>query len=364
MAPDDDDLKLDGDVPDDEQEIVKVSYEITSFGSDPEVESLVGRLRKGNIVIPPFQRNYVWRQPEASRFVESLLLGLPVPGVFLAVDPATNKQVVLDGQQRLKTLQFYLDGVFNPKEGDVTQRVFKLTKVQPQFEGKSYAELEESDRIRLDTSVIHATVIRQTAPDDDDTSLFHVFERLNSVGTKLSPQEMRVALYHGKLVDTVKALNQTPEWRKIFGKINNRLKDQELIIRFFALFENHADYSRPMSEFLNRYVKRNRTLDDQRLATLSDLFVSAVSLFDKALPEKPFRLTNAINVSVFDSCMVGIANRLVSDPKNVPTTQAVANAYEKLLKDDRYLEAVSRSTADDAFVKRRVNKAIDAFSKI
>ena len=106
------DEELEGEISPDDEVVPLVSYDVTSYGSDPEVEGLVGRLRRGDIIIPPFQRDYVWRQPEASKFIESLLLGLPVPGVFFATDPNTNKQLVIDGQQRLKTLLFFYDGFF------------------------------------------------------------------------------------------------------------------------------------------------------------------------------------------------------------------------------------------------------------
>ena len=98
---------LDGESSEDEDVTPIISYDVSSYGSDPEVEVLVNRLRRGDIIIPPFQRDYVWRQPEASKFIESLLLGLPVPGVFFATEPSTNKQLVIDGQQRLKTLLGY-----------------------------------------------------------------------------------------------------------------------------------------------------------------------------------------------------------------------------------------------------------------
>jgi uncharacterized protein with ParB-like and HNH nuclease domain len=115
-----------------------VSYDVTSYGSDPDVEGLVRRIKRGDILIPPFQRDYVWRQPEASRFIESLLLGLPVPGIFFATDPETNKLLVIDGQQRLKSLLFFYDGYFNPRPDDKRRRVFNLVKVQEPFEGKTY----------------------------------------------------------------------------------------------------------------------------------------------------------------------------------------------------------------------------------
>lgn len=158
--------------------VASVRYDITSFGIDFDVEGIVRRLRRGEIFIPEFQRNFIWNLVEASRFVESLLLGLPIPGIFLAQDSKTGKLLVIDGQQRLKTLRFFYDGVFNPSPDDRVKRVFRLTNVQKEFEGSTYATLSERDRITLDNSVIHATIVRQEAPPDGDTSMYHIFERL------------------------------------------------------------------------------------------------------------------------------------------------------------------------------------------
>ena len=125
-----------------DQSVAPVQYNITSFGADYDVEGSVNRLRREDILIPPFQRSYVWSLNEASRFIESLLLGLPVPGVFLARDQLNNKLLVIDGQQRLKSLQFFYDGYFNPQEDAKSKRTFRLSKVQKQFEGLSYATLD------------------------------------------------------------------------------------------------------------------------------------------------------------------------------------------------------------------------------
>jgi len=161
------------------------TYNISSYGADYDVDGLVKRLRNGHVFIPPFQRAYVWTIKEASRLIESLLLGLPVPGIFLAKEGESNKLLVIDGQQRLKTLQYFYDEKFNPKQDDLNVRVFKLTNVQPQFEGKTYSDLEEKDKIRLNDTIIHATIIKQESPEDDDTSVYHVFERLTLAGENL-----------------------------------------------------------------------------------------------------------------------------------------------------------------------------------
>jgi len=364
MAEDNDlnDEELEGDVTPEDDAVPSVSYDVTSYGSDPEIEGLVNRIRRRDIIIPPFQRDYVWRQPEASKFIESLLLGLPVPGVFFATDPDSNKQLVIDGQQRLKTLLFFYDGFFNPRPEDVKQRVFMLTKVQKTFEGKTYKTLAEHDRIRLDTSIMHATTVKQSAPPGDDTSLYHIFERLNSGGRRLTDQEMRLALYHGELIERVKLLNTFQPWRKVFGKIHTRLKDQELILRFFALYEDSKIYERPLAEFLSKYAGRNRNLKKEYLDQLSLLFKSAINVFLTSLNVKPFRLTKTLNVAVYDSCMVGMAKRIATNPGKEPEAKAVELAYQSLFKDHNYIDAVSRSTADDAFVRRRIEKAIEAFA--
>jgi hypothetical protein len=352
---------VDGETSSEDEIVPTVSYDVTSYGSDPEVEVLVNRLRRGDILIPPFQRDYVWRQPEASKFIESLLLGLPVPGVFFATDPNSNKQLVIDGQQRLKTLLFFFDGFFNPKPEESNQRVFTLVKVQKPFEGKTYKTLEETDRIRLQTSIIHATVVKQTTPPGEDTSLFHIFERLNSGGRRLTDQEMRLALYHGPLIEKIKALNAYGNWRKVFGKVHTRLKDQELILRFFALLDDSSAYERPMGEFLNKYAGRNQNASHQHLGKLTASFTKTIDAFVAALGDRPFRLTSTLNVAVYDSCMVGLAARLTSVARQAPEPTCLKDRYATLLKNTEYQEAVSRSTADDAFVKRRLSKAIEAF---
>lgn len=339
-----------------------VSYDVTSYGSDPEVEVLVQRLRRNDILIPTFQRAYVWSQIEASRFIESLLLGLPVPGVFFAAEPETNKHLVIDGQQRLKSLQFFYDGVFDPKLDEKKHKVFRLTRVQQQFEGKTYLDLAEKDRTRLNTAIIHATVVKQTSPEGDDTSLYYIFERLNSGGKRLTAQEMRIAIYHGKLMEKIRELNNFESWRKIFGKYNARLKDQELILRYFALCGELKKYNRPMENFLNKFSSQNRHFDAVNLKDLPNRFKVCCQLFEDALGKEAFRPTRALNVAVFDSCMVGLSRRLEREEKI--DIANIGKEYKALLADSEYNKACTRSTSDEVNVKLRIERAIAAFSKV
>src|SRR5258706_15619947 len=100
----------------DTEENYPVEYAISSYGADYPVDGLVKRMSAGSIFIPPFQRSYVWNVYRASRFIESLLLGLPVPAIFLSRDESTQKLLVIDGQQRLRTLQYFYEGVFAPTD--------------------------------------------------------------------------------------------------------------------------------------------------------------------------------------------------------------------------------------------------------
>jgi hypothetical protein len=146
--------------------------------------------------------------------------------------------------------------------------------------------------------------------------------------------------------------------------VHPRLKDQELILRFFALFEARKRYERPMGEFLNKYAGRERASDLKHLERLAQLFRETIDVFNSALQAtRPFRLTSALNVAVFDSCMVGMATRLSKVPHSPVDPNKVREQYQALLKDSKYLEAVSRSTADAPFVTTRLSQAISYFDK-
>lgn len=339
------------------------TYAISSFGIDFDVEGLVRRLKKDEIFVPHWQRNYVWSQSEASQFIESLLLGLPVPGVFLAKERDSQRLLIIDGQQRLKTLQFFYGGLFKPTEGETKQRVFQLVDVQTQFEGKTYAALAGQDRLRLDNSVIHATIIKQESPaEEEDTSLFYIFGRLNTGGRKLNPQEIRSVLYHGPFADMVERLNDVKAWRAIFGKESERLKDQELIIRFLALFFDSDKYERPMEEFLNQFCLRHQNSDSKYLKRCEDLFEQTINLAHSSLGTRAFRPVRAINAAVYDSTMVGIARRLERGPVRNPGL--LLKAYEELSANSAYSDATSTSTAEERNVSTRLKMCIEAFKTV
>jgi uncharacterized protein with ParB-like and HNH nuclease domain len=351
-------LNVDDQAVDEEDKSIS-RYDITSYGIDFDVEGLVKRIDRGDIFIPKFQRNFVWKLTESSRLIESLLLGLPVPGVFLAQEPETGKMLVIDGQQRLLSLYYFFKGVFNPVEGEKRQRVFRLSKVQPQYEGKSFEDLDSRDRINLENFVIHATVVKQDAPANDDTSIYHIFERLNSGGRKLSPQEIRTAVYHGPFIECISQLNDHDSWRQIYGRVNERMKDQELIVRYFSMLEGYESYESPMKEFLNRFAKKHRDDRNGILGEYADLFKQSCDIFLRAVNGRPFRRTTAINVAFFEAAMVGLTEKIRRD--GIPEDEFVREKYTLLMSDQDFSEAISQSTANRSTVLARMEIAKNVF---
>lgn len=344
---------------DEEEPVAKVSYEVTCYGVDLDVHGINRRLQDGEIIIPEFQRNYIWTLPQASSFIESLLIGLPVPGIFLTKDLETQDFIVIDGQQRLKTIQFFCAGTFNPPSE--SPRPFRLTKVQPQFEGMLYDDLEPSDRKKFNSALIHATVVKQDSPAADDTSVYHIFDRINSGGIHLSHQEMRCALYQGALIDEIAAINNEAVWRTIFGNKNKRQRDQELILRFFAFLKAESLYRAPMHEFLTKFLASYRNPDDIFLKEYRHMFQRTMELFGQALGPSAFRPEGTFNAAVFDSMAVGLARRL--DGCSAPPTPAmVEEAYHCLLRDSDYMDAVRTGTSHVRSVTVRMDKATRCFA--
>ncbi len=172
-----------------ESTIYDYRFKINYYGADYPVDTLVRRLESDEIYIPSFQRQYIWKINEASLFIESLLLGLPAPTVFLAKDKYTNKLLIIDGQQRLKTLLYFTRGSFPDN------RKFKLTNVIPQFNGLTFDQLDSRDRYNLLDYTIHATIIAESG---DENRMYNLFEGLNTTGIPLTAQEIRNAIYNGQ----------------------------------------------------------------------------------------------------------------------------------------------------------------------
>ena len=338
----------------DEPDAPRARYEVAYYGVDFDVRGLVMRLQESEIIIPRWQRDFVWSRKTASAFIESLLLGLPVPGIFLGNDPETGQFYIVDGQQRLRTLQGFYEGNFPVGGGN---RKFALTGVVSRFDGMTYNDLKDLNRRELNNSLIHATVVKQDFPVDDDTSLYQIFKRLNSGGRVVNPQEIRRAVYQGALMDEIESLNENPDWRKIVGKPSLRLKDQEMILRFMAMLHKGNEYSSPMEEFLNVFTQTNRNPNDAWMRDTADLFAQTVKAFADSMGKSAFRVIGgrAVNAAVFDSMSVGLATRIRAS--GLPGDAAIREVHGDLISDEAYFDAITQGTSQERSVERRLKIA-------
>lgn len=339
-------------------------YSITSYGADYTVDQLVARIQRGDIYIPDFQRAYVWKIQQASQLIESLLLGLPVPSIFISKDDK-QKLLVIDGQQRLFSLLYFFEGIFKPNDPD--QMEFKLTGVQQPFAGKTYQTLNDEDRRQLNDSVIRAVVLQQNAPREDfATSIYFIFRRLNTNSVPLTQQEIRAAIFRGSLNDLLKELDDYPKWGQIFNSKTGKLRKrgQELILRFFAFYEGYEQYAEPISleEFLNNYMSKFAEADQQKITQLRQLFTHTIDAVHESVGKQTFRFKGGrFNAAFFDAVMVGIAKRL---ERSKPAKSKLERAYKILSSNSDFQNAAIVSTADVNQVQKRMRLAIEAFDAV
>lgn len=243
-------------------------FNLSYYGVDFTVDTIILKLEDEEIIVPHFQRDYVWKIEEASRFIESLILRLPVPSIFLLRDKHTNRYIIVDGQQRLKTLMYFFQGVFpNGKK-------FKLKNVVQELEAKGYSELNLSDQRELKNSIIHCVVIMD---EENSDAPFHLFERLNTTGTPLTNQEIRSALYFGAFNELLRNISENQNWEHLVKK-DNRLTDQEYILRLIAIHFDLEVYNGNMNHFLNQFMMNNRELEKYSANQILEFFEPTIEI--------------------------------------------------------------------------------------
>ena len=342
-------------------------FSISSWGADLSFRELIDRFNEGGLVKPELQRKYVWDKSEASRFIDSLLLGLPVPSIFLA-KTKDEQMLIVDGYQRIMTVYDFVRGIFSSDD-----KVFKLTrsdKINARWRGKAFAELSETEQRKIKNTTIHAIIFVQEQPAGTNTSLFQVFERINTSGSSLLSQEIRNCVSQGKLNNLLFELNKLPEWRTLFGLAveDVRMRDLEFILRFFSLssssFKQETKEGISLKRFLNVYMNENRDPTDAELAAYRKRFTDTVlflhdhfggAAFHNISSTHPDRLVTKFNPTIFDSLMLAADFALAQGD-----TPLLANAEEKrrqLLTDPGYRLSISKETMRTASIRTRISKA-------
>jgi uncharacterized protein with ParB-like and HNH nuclease domain len=343
--------RVDSEVEDEES--APAEYEIASYPADFTLEVLWEKWKAKDLEIPRFQRDFVWKSAQASKLIESFLIGLPVPAVFLYTERKSQKLLVVDGQQRLRSVFYFFEGFF-AHEGEDKRPVFRLKELNKlsRWYNKSFEELEESDQRRLRNAVLRAFLIQQIDPNDD-TSVFHIFERLNTGGTLLNGQQIRNCVYGGELRDLLIEINGLPRWREIVGrqKSDRHGKDMELALRFFSLNSDLANYEKPLKDFMSRWMKRHRSPGLDEIARLRTLFTTTCDAVIDALGARPFHVVRGLNAGVFDAVMVAFARHLDTIPADV------ARRFQRLKEDAAFLVLTRRATTDVASIRGRFDMA-------
>jgi len=359
-----------------------ISYDISVIPNDFNVMTINSLIESGVISMPAFQRNYVWDRKRASRFIESLMLGLPVPQIFL-YQMERNKYSVIDGQQRLLTIYFFVKQRF-PRSGKRTflRKVFdengnipdnilsnneyfqdfKLQFAKQEngaphpLNNKKYHMLDVSQRSSFDLMPIRCMSIRQNKPEDTG-SIYEIFSRLNTGGLNLSPQEIRGCLYTSPFYDMLYSLNSNEKWRELVGKKeeDDKFRDVEVLLRSFALFYGEKSYTGSMVQFLNRFSKDAQKFDEDEVEKCKQVFENFLTVCETINPKEFLTKTGSFNVSLFDSVFVVIAKKIISS--GVDAAKISSEAFDALKNDTSFKTAITHSTSHVDSVKSRLSLA-------
>jgi uncharacterized protein YdeI (YjbR/CyaY-like superfamily) len=342
-------LEIEEEVDEDE---VPMSYDIATYPSDFTLAGISQMWKDGDISIPDFQREFVWKIKQASLLIDSFLRGLPVPPVFFYIGD-DNKNLVIDGQQRILSVVYFIEGYFGPEGSQGKRQVFRLKGLgeKSPFLNKRFVDLTSADQRKLKQAVLRAVNIKQLSPVGNSTSAYHIFERLNTGGTPLASQEIRNCVFMGSFSTQLKALNKDKNWRLIIGKphIDRHQKDVEILLRVFALVGKVKEYEKPLKEFLNRAMKDNQNGNSVKVKRFIKNLPTALDTTVKALGPKPFHVRGPLNASALDAVLCV----MLENPGKISSAQ-LKSGYTKLKNDKNFQKYTQRGTTDAKTVQDRV----------
>ena len=271
----------------------------------------------------------------------------------MLVQQTDKRYLVLDGQQRLKTLQAFYNGIHGG-------RVYALENVAQEFRGLTYEALLPEQRRTLDNTFIQATIVRTDGSRESLESIYQVFERLNSGGTQLTPHEIRIALYPGPFVEWLGQLNREPGWRQIYGASSPRLRDHEVILRILALYVRSEEYYRPLKKFLNDFLGDHRDLSRLPETELQRLFAVATQALSDADARQFLRRSGQrINAAMLEAVVVAAMRRAAK--QGDMSREAIDGALQQLIADPHIAQATTISTATEENLRTRLEVATVAF---
>jgi len=303
---------------------------------------------------PEFQRDFVWDINRASLFIDSLIIGLPIPSIFLGKSKEDENYIVIDGQQRLKSAFFYMKGIFIIN-GEET--IFSLRNLKNRdWNNLTYDELDDKIKKRIRNAVINTTIIEDI--NSKPKVVHDLFHRLNTGGMPLTDQEIRNCVYSGDFNIQLMELNQNSNWRILLGNTqpDKRLRDVELILRFFSLYHKFSTYEPSMKIFLSTFqeenMKNNKFIESNR-----QIFERTTLLINENIGQNAFRTTRSINKSMCDAVMVSIAQILSSGKEPIN----LKNNHQSLISDELFRKYTQSGTSTESNVKGRIDLARNYF---
>lgn len=334
-------------------------FNISSWGADLSFREIISMYQEDELVKPELQRKYVWDRIEASRFIESILMGLPVPSIFLA--QSGSQKLIVDGYQRIMTVYDYVRGVFS---GD--GKVFRLSNVEKinyRWRNKAFQELSVDDQRKIRSTTIHAIIFEQKVPENDDTSLYQVFERINTSGRTLTSQEIRNCVYQGSLNSLLFELNENIAWREMFGtdQADSRMRDLEYILRFFvmcsrSILDTNAKQI-SLKKSLNEFMGRYKSADEETINSFRRQFLDTIELIYSTLGKNAFRnysrgkFTTKFHPAIYDAISVAFFEAINKGVKIERIEEAV---HVELLQNEAFKKAISQRTTDVKNIKKRI----------
>lgn len=335
-------------------------FNISSWGADLSFREICSMYDENELVKPELQRKYVWDKVEASRFIESILMGLPVPSVFFA--QSGSQKLIVDGYQRIMTVHDYISGIFS-EDG----KVFRLSnseKINRRWRNKSFSELTTDDQRKIKSTTIHAIIFEQKKPENGDTSLYQVFERINTSGRTLTPQEIRNCVYQGNLNSMLFVLNKNETWRELFGAKNedSRMRDLEYILRFFLMKSSMIQESTAtqisLKKSLNDFMFDNRNISDDDVEKYYVQFNVTIDAVKRLFGINAFhnysngKYSKKFHPAIFDAIMVGVFNSIGS--KQLPEVVS-EEIHRDILLNTEFISAISTRTTDIENIHKRVS---------
>jgi|GEM_PF-156244 len=335
------------------------TFDALVVSTDWTTETLLNQITRGSIELDPtFQRRDAWDRQKKSRFVESLIVGLPVPQVVLAERSGKRGEyLVLDGKQRLLSIQQFRKGDFHLAGLDL----------RSDLNGLTYDQLPDSEQLALDNQTLRTIVVRNWKREE---FLYLIFLRLNTANVPLSPQELRQALHPGPFVSFVNEFTaDNIEFSSLLKKStvpDFRMRDVELLVRYFAftqfLSEYHGNLKNILDltcETLNSRMKSNGT---ERIVREANQCLESIQAVNTIFQGDAFRRWNdgkdayerQFNRAIFD-VMTFYARQPEVRTAMLDNAEKVKAAFTKTCKNERFIRSITVTTKSAESVYDRIS---------